>query len=188
MRTMEKPASVRTADPIDEPQIFALLIEMHKHNAAGWGWPYSSKIIMDRIETATRRWDKETKRYNPPRTNPQDNRWGVIGVIDGPPGGPLVGAVGVFLDPPMWFSSALTPMELFLFVRKGERGAARHERDLVGYAKWFHAGLKERGAGGILRFPLMTGFVHMGGRFSAMERLWRRLSGGQKVGVMFRWD
>ncbi len=114
-------------------------------------------------------------------------RKGVIGVI-GPPGGPLVGAVGVFLDPAMWFSDALTPVELFLYVRKGERGAPRHESDLMAYAKWFQAGMKAGKEVIDLPFPLFTGFVHMGGRFRAMDWLWRRRFGGKQIGALYRWE
>ena len=175
-----KPESVRTADYRDEDAAYSLLVAMHRHNDGGWHFPYDPSVVLARIETATRP-DPRT------RTNPQDQRVGTIGVI-GPLGGPLIGIVGVFLDPPMWFTSALAPTELFLFVRKGERGAARHERDLMAYAEWFHAGLKAGMPNYKLPFPLLTGFMHLGSRFEGMERLWRRLCGGRKAGVLFMKD
>ncbi len=106
----------------------------------------------------------------------------------GPVWGPLIGSVGIFLDPATWYTEALVPTELWLYVRRGERGAARHERALMSYAKWFHAGLKAGPERINHPFPLMTGFFHGAKQFGAMERLWRRLSGGKKVGVLFMWE
>ena len=178
-----KPESARTADSRDEGAIFGALIEMHRHNNNGWGWYYRPEIVLARIETATRH-DVTT------RTNPNDKRIGVIGVI-GPVGGPLVGTVGIFMEPATWFTDFLVPTELWLYVRKGERGAAHHERDLMAYAEWFHAGMKVgMEKPGAPPMPLLTGFMHMGNRFSGMERLWRRLVGDRmrRTGVLYMKD
>ncbi len=156
-----KPESVRTADWRDESAIYNILIAMHRHNNSGWGWPYRPEIVLARIETATRH-DVAT------RTNPNDKRIGVIGPI----GGPLIGTVGIFQEPPVWFTSALTPTELWLYVRQGER-AGHYERDLMAYATWVHASLKAAMPNYPLPFPLLTGFMHLGNRIEGMERLWR---------------
>src|SRR6266700_7343264 len=66
---LDPPASVRTADPVDEDAVFDLLVEMHRHNNSGWGWPYRREIVLGRIEVATRRWNQKTERFEPPRTD-----------------------------------------------------------------------------------------------------------------------
>lgn len=175
-----KPESVRLAGPEDEGAVYDLLIALWRNNESGWGFPYRPETVLARIETGTRP-DPAT------RSNPQDQRRGIIGLIDGP-NGKLIGSVGLFLDPATWFTDALSLTELWLYVRQEARGMG-HERDLFAYAKWAHAHLKaSHGSDYRLPFPLLTGLMHFGPRYGAMERLWRRRSGGTQVGSLFRVD
>ncbi len=173
-----KPANVRMADHRDEGEIYSLLIDMHRENQSGWGFPYRPELVLARIETGTRP-DPRT------RSNPQDQRRGVIGVI-GPVGGPLLASAGIFFEPIMWFSDFPGAVELWLYVRKEARGTGQHERDLFAFALWVHARMKsDLDPSYKVPFPMQTGFYHRGKRFDAMERLWRRFSGGAKCGVLF---
>lgn len=174
---IEKPANVRLAVPADEAAVYAILVELHRHNAGGWHFPYAPLIVIETIECATRP-DPST------RTNPANQRRGVIGVIDGEHGR-LDGVVGIFIDQHLWFSKAVIPVELFLFVRPGARNRRRLERDLAQYAEFTHDTLKQNVPP---PFPLATGFMFVGSerRFAVMARLWRMLFKGAKpVGMLF---
>ncbi len=176
----DKPSTVRIADHRDEAQIYNLLVSLHAHNNAGWRFPFRPEIVLARIETGTRP-DPGT------RSNLQDQRRGVIGVI-GDPGQPLVGSVGLFIEPPMWFSDMPGMVELWLYVHPSARGQ-NYERDLFAFARWAHGFMKaDLGSDYRMPFPLSTGFLHRGKRFAAMERMWQRMSGGVKVGVLFLID
>lgn len=180
---MEQPASVRWATHADEHSIYDALIELHRVNGFGWGFPFRPEIVLAQIEVGTRA-DPKT------RTNPIDQRRGVIGVIDGADG-KIAGLVGIFFMSPMWFSDWAVPTELFLFVRPTEREHRRYARDLFDFARWFRDGLKAQPSmvDSRLPFPLMTGFMHVDNPkrplFAVMERLWQRLSGGKKIGTLF---
>lgn len=177
----EKPDAVRRATYADEGKIFDLLVDLWRHNANGWNFPYRPEIVLARIEVGTRP-DPAT------RSNPQDQRRGLIGLIDGPYG-KLIGSVGLFIEPAVWFSDAVSLTELWLFVREDARGKERHERDLFAWARWAHAHMKaDLGPDYPLPFPLLTGLMHRGSRYEAMERLWRQRSGGTKAGSLFMLD
>lgn len=177
---VEKPASVRAAIPADEPALFDLLVRLHHGNRDGWGFPYNPVLVSRQIEVGTRP-DPAT------RTEPRDKRLGMIGVIDDPMYEGFIGTVGVFLQNPMWFSDVLVPTELWLYVEPQHRRGTMHEADLMAFAKWVQATMKaspemaEYGA----PFPLLTGFMHFGSRYRAMDRLWRRLCGGRQIGSLF---
>lgn len=174
------PESVRIATAGDERALYELLVRLHRHNDFGWGYPYSPILVLRQIEAATRRSPEE-------RSDPRDKRIGVIGVIDGERG--LIGSVGVFLQQPMWFSEAVVPTELWLYVDPAHRRGTRHEADLMQFAKWVRDAMATDPAMADhkMPFPLMTGFMHQSPRYPAMQRLWQRLSGGRQVGSLFSW-
>ncbi len=175
--TLEKPATVRRATRADEMAVFELLTDLHRHNARGWNFPYRPELVLTCIECATRPGPED-------RTDPKNERRGVIGVIDGPDG-KLLGSVGLFLDPPMWYTAELVPCELWLYVRPGVRGARRLERDLARFAEWVHESLRPKDHP--IPFPLLTGFMHKGPHFAGMARLWGRLFRGAKPCGMLYW-
>lgn len=177
---IEKPASVRLAVPADEAAVYASLVELWRFNGSGWQFPYSPLVVLTTIESATRP-DPAT------RTDPTNQRRGIIGVIDGH-GGRFDGIVGIFLDRHLWFSESVIPVELFLFVRPGARNRRRLERDLAHYAEWVHDKLRPDPATYKDPFMLATGFMFVGSerRFAAMARLWRLLfRGARPVGMLF---
>jgi hypothetical protein len=164
----------------DESALYALLVDMWKNNENGWGFPFRPEIVLARIETATRQ-NLAT------RTTPSDERMGIVGIIDGKDGR-LVGSIGLFLEPAMWFTDPGTSLtELWVFLRPEAR--ENHEADLRAFAHWAHdsmrADLEKQNYK--LPFPLFTGFVHQGEHFEGMLRLWRRW-GGRQVGALFRVD
>lgn len=171
--------SVRLATVRDEPELFKLLVDLHRFNKAGWGLPYEPGLVRRRIEAATRP-NPET------RTNPQDQLRGIVGVI-GPEGGRLIGSVGLFIEPFFWFTSAPSLVEIWFYVRPEERNQAQHHRDLFEFSRWTHDRLKAGMPNYRLPFDLFTGFVHMAAddKLGPMERLWRKLSGATKAGVLF---
>lgn len=172
----EPPAGVRIATIQDEEAIYNLLIELHRHNKFGWGFPYRPEIILRRIEQATRP-DPDT------RSDPGDKLRGVIGVIDGPDRLP-VASVGLYVEPPVWFTDAVSLSELWFYVRPGVRGAPQHERALRDFSLWVHQRLRPKDHP--LPFPMATGYMHVGPRSSVMARLWRRLwPGSHEVGRLF---
>lgn len=177
----EKPANVRIAGPRDEAPLFALLVEMHRRNNAGWGIPFTPAVVQARIETATRRelsW----------RTNPRDERRGIIGLI-GPEDKPYA-TIGLFIEPAAWFTAdCLCLMEIWLYVRDSERDSGAYQ-DLFAFGLWAWAHMKADLAKSNypldrMPFPYVTGVMNDAGRIEAMERLWRRASGGEKVGALF---
>jgi hypothetical protein len=185
--TTAAPASVRMATVADEESVYRLLVEMHRYNSNGWGFDYDQGIVLSQIEAATR---------PPPmqRSDPRNQEVGFIGLVDDTDGNP-VGLIGLFLKPPMWFTTAPCVMELFLYVRPGVPGRAHHERDLRAYGKWVHASMKadRHMADYAAPFPLLTGFFNMEplpadprkrSRFDLLRRLWRRW-GGREVGVLW---
>lgn len=180
---MEQPETVRWATPADETNIYDALVELHRLNGFGWGYPFRPEIVLAQIEVGTRA-DPKT------RSNPQDQRRGVIGVIDSADG-KIAGVIGVFFITPMWFTDWAVPTELFLFVRPTERSRRRYERDLFNFARWFRDSLKSQPSmqDSRLPFPLMTGFIHVDNPkrplLAVMDRLWQRLSGGKKIGILF---
>lgn len=178
---MNKPETVRLATQKDEAALFDLLVELHRHNGAGWGFAYRPALVREVIECATRP-DPQT------RTNPANQRRGIIGVIEGPEG-KLIGTVGIFLDAPFWYSDILVPMEIWLYVRPEVRGRRRLEVALRDYAVDVHEKLRPSVAEYKMPFPMLTGYIHDGGderRFRLMGRLWQRLfPGARPVGMLF---
>lgn len=176
-KTIGSPLRARAATVADENALFDLLVDLHRHNKNGWGFPYRPEIVLDAIEAGTR--------PEPAlRRNPANQRRGIIGVIDGAPGH-LIASVGLFIDPVVWFSDAVGLTELWLYVRPSERHAARHYRSLFAFSLWAHDHMKAQLRDYPLDFPLSTGFMHLGSRLGVMERLWMRVSGAQKCGVLF---
>lgn len=176
---IERPANVRQAGPADETVVYDLLIALWTYNSRGWGFPYRPELVIRVIEQGTRP-DPRT------RSDPSDQRRGLIGVIDGDDG-KLAAAVGIYLDPPVWFTDAMIPTELWVFVRPDARNARRLERDLARFAEWAHEKLRP-GPDYRLPFPMATGFMHCGTpkRFHAMGRLWQRLfPSARPVGMLF---
>jgi hypothetical protein len=175
---IEKPTSVRIAGIKDEEPLFSLLVDLHKHNSFGWGFPYRPELVVQWIERGTRPDPRE-------RSNPEDQTRGIIGVVDGPNG--LRASVGLFIVTPVWFTDALCLQELWLYVRPNERGAARLFRDLFQFSLWAHEGMKVGlDKPGYPPFVLQTGFMNDADQVERMERLWRRYSGGRKIGVLFQ--
>lgn len=177
--TVENPPA-RIATQADEHALYEMLVRLHRHNENGWGFPYSPVLVMRQIEVATRR-DPKT------RSDPRDNRVGVIGVIDGAQPGKFLGTVGIFMQSPMWFSEVLVPTELWLYVEPAYRKGGKHEADLMAFARWVRDTMRDDPAMADYGapFPLMTGFMHMGPRYAAMQRLWQRLCKGRQVGSLF---
>src|SRR5438105_1992695 len=105
-RVTEKPSNVRLATRADEMRLFEFLKDLHRNNGKGWGFSLEPELVMIVIECGTR--------PNPEdRTDPKNERRGVIGLIE-EPNGEIIGSVGLFLDPPMWFSRVLVPLEHWL--------------------------------------------------------------------------
>lgn len=169
--------TVRIATVADEAAVFDILVDLWRHNECGWGFQFSSLIVAETIECATRP-DPST------RSNPHNQRRGVIGLIDGPLGRPIA-TVGIFLDPPVWFTETVVPTELWLYVRPEARKRLRLESELAAFA----INVKERldPHDGSL-WPMPTGFMFLGEpkRFQSMMRLWMRIFRGAKpVGMLF---
>ncbi len=181
----DKPSTVRIADQRDEAHLYALLVSLHAHNSAGWKFPFRPEIVLNRIEAGTRPLPEPGREDEAiPRSDLFNKMNACIGVI-GEPGQPLIGSVGLFIEPVMWFSDMVGMIELWLFVRPDARGA-HYERDLFDFALWAHDSMKASlGPNYRMPFPLHTGFMHRGKRFPAMERVWQRLSGAVKAGVLF---
>ena len=197
-----KPESVRIADYRDESALYDLLVDLHKENQYGWGHPFHEGLVRAKIETATRPRmvieDKATGRKSysyANRTNPQDTRVGTIGVI-GRPGERLIATVGLFSEPLYWFTLAPDLVETWLYVRPEYRARRDYQRDLFAFSLWVHAKLASHEAMkpqeyGAASFDLLTGFIHAPYRahpttFEAMRRLWRRYSGAEQIGALFR--
>lgn len=181
----DKPANVRLAGPEDEAALYQVLVDLWKHNARGWGFAYDPGLVMEAIECATRPAPEA-------RTNRYNQRRGIIGIIDGPVDAlgekSIDGVVGVYLDPPMWFSKATIPVELFLYVRPQARERGRYERDLARFAEWVHETLRPSPEKYKDPFMMATGFMFVGSerRFHTMYRLWKRLfKSARPVGVLF---
>jgi hypothetical protein len=174
--TLDCLGSVRRAGPEDEDKIFALLVEMHRHNRSGWGFPYNPNLVMTRIEAGTRP-DPTTRRY-PSLHN------GLIGVVDGDTD--IVASIGLFVEPSTWFTEASCLREIWVYVRPSERAAALYE-ELFRFGLEAHRHMQEelRGKGYPLPFPYQTGVMNDAGKIEVMERLWRKASGAEKVGVLF---
>lgn len=172
----EQPPSVRLATYQDERALYDLLVEMWKGNSNGWNFPYAPEIVLQKIEQGTR----PDPQY---RSNPNDQCRGIIGVIDGPNVGELIGTVGIFIEPPVWFTREVVPTELWLYVRPSDR-RSQHERALRDYALFIRERLKPEWTP--YPFPLATGFMHAGKRYPGMQRLWQRLwPGARQVGSLF---
>ncbi len=168
---------MRLATRADEMQIYDLLVDLWKHNAKGWGFPFDAELVLTTIECGTR--------PNPEdRTDPTNQRRAAIGVIDDSDG-KLIGSAGIFIDPPTWFTRAVIPVELWLHVRREARGRRHLERDLARFTDWVHESLRPKEYP--TPFPLMTGFMHRGARFQAMARLWPLLFKGAKPCGMLFW-
>ena len=174
--------TVRQATHADEQHLYDLLVDLHAKNKSGWGIPFDYEVVMAWIEIGTRPTFAT-------RTNPNDRRVGWICVI-GPEGGRLLGTVGVFVQPAAWFAhQAVALVELWLYVRPEARGQG-YERKLFAFADEKHQAMKGALAKTDYRlpFPLQTGFMHKGERFSTMVELWRRMSRAKMVGVLFTKD
>jgi hypothetical protein len=172
-----KPKSVREAGPADERGLFELLVDMHRYNDAGWGYPYDPALVRGQIEVGTRGNLKT-------RTDKNDKRIGIIGVIDGPDG-KLAATIGLFGERPMWFSQAMGLVELWVYVRPG--ASRRCEVELRQFARWAFDSMKadiHKTPPYPYPFELLTGFQHRGEHFKAMFRIWRRW-GGRLIGMLF---
>jgi hypothetical protein len=171
------PPPCRVATFADENALYDLLVDLHRNNEHGWGFPYRPEIVLSCIEAGTRPEPAA-------RRNPSNQRRGIIGVIDGTDGR-LIASVGLFIDPVVWFSDATGLTELWLYVRPWARHAARHYRSLFAFSLWAHDFMRSQLRDYPLDFPLSTGFLHLGHRLGPMERLWARFSGAKKAGVLF---
>lgn len=167
----------RAARREDEPELLRLLIDLHRNNGAGWGFPYSLDLVQRRIEAATRP-NRNT------RTHIDNFQMGSIGVV-GPVGGPLTATVGLFIEPFFWYSTAPCLVETWLYVVPSARRHQAQQRALFSFSNHVHQAVRE-GWKDPTPFPLMTGFVNMtrdDGRL--LERFWRIMSGARKCGVLF---
>ncbi len=176
---IEKPENVRIATVADEDGLYSLLIELHRHNDRGWGFPYRPEIVLERIETGTRP-DPRT------RTNPGDQRRAIIGVIDGPDG-KICASTCLMLEPPVWFTDVFALMELWVYVRPSVRRGTLLYDDLFRFAKWareyMETEIKREDPNYPYPVELFSGFMHRGKRLPAMERLWSAY--GDKCGVLY---
>lgn len=174
-RTIVRPGRVVLASHQDEDDIYSFLVSLWANNSSGWGYFYSPPIVLRQIEVGTRQ-DPKT------RSDPTDERRGIIGIIRDE--GKITASVGLFIMPPVWFTTLPGLTELWLHVKPG--ADARYEQDLFDFCAWAHQTMKRDLSGKWnAPFPLSTGFMHRGKRFEAMERLWRRRSRGHKAGVLF---
>jgi hypothetical protein len=163
---IEKPAAVRVANHTDERKIFDLLVAMHRYNQAGWSHAYDPLVVMRHIEEGTR--------PNPAtRTDPNDQRRALIGVVDGPDGD-LVATIGLFVDPATWFTgpNRVALFEIWFFVQPEYRHF-HHEEALRDFALWVRQELDPHEPN--QPFHLFTGFMHQGRHWRGMMRLWERL-------------
>lgn len=180
--TESRPSQVRIATPRDEPALLDLLIALHRHNNYGWGHPYHEETIKTRIESGTR------GMIGAPRSNPTDQRRGIIGVI-GPEGERLVGSVGLFFENFFWFSQAYSLVEIWFFIRPEAR-TRQHHRDLFKFTRWAHDRAKTDWPENGPPLALMTGFLwddtaRQQTAFERMRQLWRRASGAREFGALF---
>jgi hypothetical protein len=176
---LSQPKGVQIALPQDESAIFDLLIEMHAELNSGWGLPYNVGLVRDRIEAGTRP-NLAT------RTNKNNSRIGRIGVVYGPNG--IRASTGCFLEQATWYSDCFWVQELWVYVKKHERDEHVFQ-DLFDFNAWIHQEMtKNIEKSYPFPMPLTTGFLKIGGdprEVEIMERLWRRHSGAEKVGVLF---
>ncbi len=179
--------TVRIATPADEGNLYDLLVDLHRHNAAGWGAPFSPQLVFAQIEVGTRA-NIST------RTNLNDRRLGRIGVI-GEPGGRLVGSIGLFVDPQAWFTDqAYCLVELWVYVRPEARDRRKLERALFAFANAHHAEVKASllKSGYEFSFPMQSGFlfdsegkIGRHSKFSVMTELWRPAYWGEASGGFY---
>jgi hypothetical protein len=168
-------AKIATID--DEEDIFWFLVnELWVGNNNGWGFPYDPVIVTRKIQAATRP-DAST------RSDPTDKDFGIVGIIRGSDGA-IIASIGLYLCPPMWFTSIWGMNELWLTVASKHR-SRNLEKRLFDFADWAHESMKSNPAMADHVFPLYTGFYHDGEKLNVMERLWRRLSGVRKIGVLY---
>lgn len=180
---IDRPERVRVAGWQDEERIYEFLIELHRYNERGWGWPFRPEIVLAQIEAATRP-DPKT------RTNPNDKRLGRIGLIEAH--GEIVASTGVYFVSPVWFTDAVAPQELWLYV-KPEHRSHGYDKDLFDFAIWLKelAKTMPEMKDHPLAWPLYTGFQYEGRderTLRAMDLLWRRRSRGRLVGQLYRVD
>lgn len=175
-----KNSDVKIATVDDEGDIFWFLVrELWEVNKNGWGYPYDPVLVTKKIQAGTR--------PNPEdRSDPNDQERGIIGIIRSNEGN-IVASVGLFLGPPMWFTNVFGMNELWLTVARNYRGIGL-ERRLFEFARWSQDKMKSDPAMTAHKFPLSTGFYHDGSELSRMEKLWQRLSGGRKIGVLYLRD
>lgn len=174
---MQKPPLVRPAVPDDERALYHLLVEMHRYNNIGWGHPYDPATVRGHIEECTRP-EPST------RTNQQDQRRGIAGVIEADD--KLVATIGLFVDPATWFSGPgyVALFEIWFFVSASHRKLG-YEEQLRDYALWVHENLDPHDPS--QPFHLYTGFMNPTEKFGAMQRLWHRLwPHSRQVGALFQ--
>jgi GNAT superfamily N-acetyltransferase len=168
---------VRIAGVADERALYDLLVDMWTYNSRGWGFPYSPEIVVRHIQEGTRTDLAQ-------RSDPNDRRRAIIGVIDGETN--LAATIGLFLDPPVWFTDSqvcVIPTELWFYIRPEARGK-NYERALRDFALDIRDKLRRDVKG--FPMPLATGFMHMGKRYGAMQHFWERLwPKARQVGSLF---
>lgn len=112
--TVEKPTSVRIANPVDEDAILELLLLDLRANAEHIA-PIDPEKVMEHIRAGTRR------------------RGGITAVIDGPEKQPV--AVCIIHPFQWWWSQGWYWFEIVLFVHPDHR-KSRHMDDLLQFEKW----------------------------------------------------
>lgn len=162
--TLTKPQSVRVASPADEEGIFDLLWDGLRIDN-DMGMPADQEKVRALVRSLCAR---ET---------------GIIGVINDPETGRIVGSIGLLLTQ-TWFSSQWYISEVWCFVQPKWRHGHSYGRDLFNFARWHQEDLNKTTAISSLGYPLgLEISVYSNNRLKSKERLWSRYA--RHIGSMF---
>jgi hypothetical protein len=171
---------VRLADWRDEAEIFSVLMELRATGSVAQLLPYSPRKVTAWIEVGCRP-DPAT------RSNQNDKRQGMIGVV-GEPGGRIIASTGLFFEEVWWSDVPILNQEWF-YVRQEARRGARLYHDLFLWTIAIRDDLAARmkaaaGTGNEPLQPLLLQTTHASGdRVGAKDRLWSRYA--RRIGSVF---
>lgn len=156
---IERPLSVRHAEPKDEDGIYRLLLKLHADNSIGF--PYDEDRVRESIRLGTER------------------KGGIVAVIEDPDKpGEFAASIGI-APSQFWYSNQHYLHEVWLFVSPEYRKGTTYANDLMQYAKW----VKERfSVGAPEPVPFFTS-VSSRRRLKEKMRWWGRR--GELIGAIY---